>query len=144
MEVISPYKKLDESRSEIRLLEIFPSIEEDETLKLQLHTVSPKDDPKYTALSYVWGDPAITENVILNGKIITIGANLASAMRHLQTFAVSPEESYRGEARPDSFSSLGGCDLHQPTRYSRAKQSGPTHGEYLSVSGDCDLLARSW
>jgi hypothetical protein len=98
MEVISSlYEKLEEGSLEIRLLETIPSIEEHEMLKLRLHTVSLKDDPKYTALSYVWGDPAITENVILNGEAITIGANLASAMRHLRAFLVEPEERHRGE-----------------------------------------------
>jgi hypothetical protein len=98
MEVTSSlYEKLEEGSLEFRLLEIIPSVEEHEMLKLRLNTVSLRDDPKYTALSYVWGDPAVTENVILNGEAITIGANIASAMRHLRTFIVSPEERYRGE-----------------------------------------------
>lgn len=113
MEVTSSlYEKLKEGSLEIRLLEIIPSVEEHEMLKLQLHTVSLKDDPKYTALSYVWGDPAVTESVILNGEDITIGANLASAMCHLRTFQISPEEKYRGEQDMLRFE---GTLFHQST-----------------------------
>ena len=39
----------------------------------------------YAALSYVWGDPTHTSAIILNDKVITIGANLEIALRALSS-----------------------------------------------------------
>lgn len=38
----------------------------------------------YTALSYVWGDPAPTETIILDGKSVGITENLATALRDIR------------------------------------------------------------
>jgi hypothetical protein len=41
----------------------------------------------YAALSYVWGDPAHTSNIILNNSVIQVGANLEIALRELSSRA---------------------------------------------------------
>ena len=38
----------------------------------------------YTALSYVWGDPAVTKLITCNGKSLSITENLSLALRHVR------------------------------------------------------------
>lgn len=40
--------------------------------------------PAFTALSYVWGDPAKTDEIIIDGKRLPITASLYSALRQVQ------------------------------------------------------------
>lgn len=66
---------------------------------LKLHYVTSRDDPevsvelvitfldttpRYTALSYAWGDPLPKTYINCSGSMIAIGANLHSALRHLR------------------------------------------------------------
>ena len=39
----------------------------------------------FAALSYVWGDESLREDIILNGQVVSIGVNLAVALRQLAT-----------------------------------------------------------
>ena len=78
----SPYEPLDESQSEIRLLEILDV--SGKTVVCQLHTVSLSSAPIFTALSYVWGDPKVTERISLNGKSIAVSINLVPALRSVE------------------------------------------------------------
>lgn len=45
--------------------------------------------PVFTALSYVWGDPSRTHEIMLDGKRLKITKNLYSALRDLQTDSIS-------------------------------------------------------
>ncbi|KAH8774770.1 heterokaryon incompatibility protein-domain-containing protein, partial [Diaporthe sp. PMI_573] len=45
----------------------------------------------YTALSYVWGDPAPIETIILDGTRVNITANLATALRDIR----DPDRTHR-------------------------------------------------
>ncbi|KIM98268.1 hypothetical protein OIDMADRAFT_69443, partial [Oidiodendron maius Zn] len=38
----------------------------------------------YTALSYTWGDPTVTKEILVNGKPLQVTTNLESALRHLR------------------------------------------------------------
>ncbi|RFU30889.1 hypothetical protein B7463_g5465, partial [Scytalidium lignicola] len=78
----SPYKPLDKSKSEIRLLEIL-NVSEKATI-CQLHIVSLPSAPVFTALSYVWGDPRVTENIFLGGNLIAVTINLAAALKSVK------------------------------------------------------------
>lgn len=51
----------------------------------RLVTVPLTDDLEYLALSSLYGDPAETEKVIVDGITITITAHLAQALRHVRT-----------------------------------------------------------
>ena len=77
------YKTLNDSRSEIRVLEIL-STGSTETFECRLHTVSLDDKPAYAALSYVWGDSKITEDIQVNDQRVSITTNLAAALRHVK------------------------------------------------------------
>jgi hypothetical protein len=72
---------LGERRSEIRLVEILSS---DEKIQCRLSISSLKDNPEFMALSYVWGDPKVTEDIILNDELFPITTNLAVAPRYVK------------------------------------------------------------
>lgn len=46
--------------------------------------MSLQDNPVYTALSYVWGDPTITEDILINGFTFAVTKNLAAALRYVK------------------------------------------------------------
>jgi hypothetical protein len=91
------YRPLDNSRDEIRLLDLLPSPEHESQLRCRIRHTTIKDAP-YQALSYVWGDPANRGDIEIeyepSGQFsntqatdvfrTTVGANLASALRHLR------------------------------------------------------------
>jgi hypothetical protein len=74
------YERLNASRSEIRLLENDGTGSE---ACWRLSVVSLDDNPRFTALSYAWGTSTETEQITLNGKVVSIKGNLAYALRHV-------------------------------------------------------------
>jgi uncharacterized membrane protein YqaE (UPF0057 family) len=48
-------------------------------------THSLDDNPRYAALSYVWGNPSITTPVIVNGRSVLVTTNLEAALRRFST-----------------------------------------------------------
>lgn len=77
------YQPLDRNSRETRLIEIL-STHPDETIKCKLHTVTLTPDTYYVCISYVWGDPSITEEILVNGVRKQVTINLATALRHLK------------------------------------------------------------
>jgi hypothetical protein len=75
------YTRLDTARAEIRVLEILEPSDPD-TVACKLHTVSLHDEPAFVALSYVWGDAAVTEEICLDGRRVPVTTNLAQALLH--------------------------------------------------------------
>ena len=47
-------------------------------------TLDPEPSGAYTALSYVWGDASVTEDIIVNGVSFAVTSNLASALRQIR------------------------------------------------------------
>ncbi|KAF2679838.1 HET-domain-containing protein [Lentithecium fluviatile CBS 122367] len=72
------YSVLDTSRQEIRLIEIISTAPD---IVCELSTVSLLGDPAFSALSYVWGDAAVTEAITVNGTPLSVTTNLANAIR---------------------------------------------------------------
>lgn len=64
---------------DIRLLQIHPGSPAD-PLSVSLQTCCLKDEPAYEALSYVWGDPRVTKQIICDGVPANITVNLFSAL----------------------------------------------------------------
>lgn len=83
------YQPLRPERKEIRVLELLP-IASDIGFEASclLHTVSLLHEPKprYSALSYVWGDAAATNLIVVNGKTHSVTKNLAAALKFFTTF----------------------------------------------------------
>lgn len=111
------YKSLDDSKNEIRLLELQPTNQSDSdqsasVIRCRITHVSQDDAPTYSALSYVWGDPDNTVDVCVaqvridlheapsleslslqdSGKdeTVKVTRNLESALRHLSDAIAVP------------------------------------------------------
>ncbi|RSL83701.1 hypothetical protein CEP51_004342 [Fusarium floridanum] len=85
-----PYKPLDTEKSEIRMLKLPPKGSEN----FELITVSLHDDPKYAALSYLWGDPEDQEIITVQGHKAGVRKNLAAALSRLRRGQSSLETDY--------------------------------------------------
>ncbi|KAJ3953124.1 hypothetical protein N0V92_010419 [Colletotrichum tropicale] len=78
-----PYTDLDPEKRETRLLEVV--CEPGNTqISYRLHTVSLDDNPYFIALSYVWGDHLVTENIDIDGLQTPVIVNLATALKHVK------------------------------------------------------------
>ena len=77
------YQPLDRNGREIRLIEILPTYA-NQTIQCKLHTVTLTPETYYVCISYVWGDPSITEEIVVNGVRKQVTINLATALRHLK------------------------------------------------------------
>jgi len=77
------YPPIDPSCNEIRLLYLLPGPQTAQ-IRCKLLTTSLKDGPHYEALSYVWGDAGDRRDILLDGHIFSITANLEVALRHLR------------------------------------------------------------
>ena len=89
-ERLSPlYTTLDQTCNEIRLLRFLPHRTKQEPTHCQLLSYSLNDDPVYLALSYVWGDPSVMEDIVLNGHSKPITTNLSSSLKCLRKAMLS-------------------------------------------------------
>ncbi|GIK05563.1 hypothetical protein Aspvir_009676 [Aspergillus viridinutans] len=68
----------------IRLITLQASDDYNALIKCTLFEVDRTSAPEYEALSYVWGAPGSTRNILLNGKMIPIRENLEAALRELR------------------------------------------------------------
>jgi hypothetical protein len=78
------YRTLQQTTSEIRLLQILPSASARSTVNCRLSTVSLEYSPEYVALSYVWGDPTVTRNIRINDCVIPVTSGLESALKEIR------------------------------------------------------------
>ncbi|OAA77581.1 Heterokaryon incompatibility [Akanthomyces lecanii RCEF 1005] len=71
---------------QIRLLSLLAADSFNEQLKCEItcYPISGPDRPAYTAVSYVWGAQISSHEVYCDGKLVVIGFNLDSALRHLR------------------------------------------------------------
>ncbi|KAL2753499.1 hypothetical protein ACRALDRAFT_1082928 [Sodiomyces alcalophilus JCM 7366] len=123
------YKRLNPTKQEIRLLEIQPARDIDEPVECRLVTVRLDDEQDFIALSSLYGDPAQTETISVNGRPLTITLHLAQALRNVRA-VFYPTVSRRFQRRPArrphraprwlrhlfgmSSSSNGGSDSDRP------------------------------
>ncbi|KAI0386320.1 heterokaryon incompatibility protein-domain-containing protein [Hypomontagnella monticulosa] len=94
----SIYTPLDRSIPQIRLIEILPCHAEDDIVSCELKTVALGPDVCYAALSYVWGDPDHTENILVNGVLLPVTVNLESALWQFRETGF-PENEYTPKTR---------------------------------------------
>jgi hypothetical protein len=78
------YSSLDPKRREIRLLKILPD-RWSAGIRCDLDIVSLDEEPAYTALSYVWGNPHDTVPIVVQGSSFQATKNLVAAMRRLRS-----------------------------------------------------------
>ena len=80
-----PYTPLDDTKNEIRLLQIFPAQSSPSDVHCQMEIFSLDDKPTYSALSYVWGDQhRIRHGIIVNDHLVAVTQNLADALSQLR------------------------------------------------------------
>ncbi len=78
---MATYQPLDASKNEIRLLTVHPNDnDDDETVRslisCELFHVSLDDkDARFIAISYVWGDPLETREILVNGQVHLVTIN---------------------------------------------------------------------
>jgi hypothetical protein len=84
-----PYRPLDLSRNEIRLLRKSDSPKVDGQVSYTLSHVSLDEKPQYEALSYTWcdekGDAGLNMSIIVDGHAILVTKNLEAALGQLFT-----------------------------------------------------------
>ncbi|KAI0098083.1 heterokaryon incompatibility protein-domain-containing protein [Nemania sp. FL0031] len=78
------YQRLLIQNLEIRVLNLLPASDPCAPIECTLHTVSLQDDVRFTALSYVWGDPSVTTTITLNGETFPVTINLGAALRRFR------------------------------------------------------------
>ncbi|KAG4436586.1 hypothetical protein IFR05_007940 [Cadophora sp. M221] len=74
---------LQPEKNEIRLMTIQTG-EAHEEIQVNLNVVSLDDNPQFETLSYVWGDPNITRNILLNGSEFPVTTYLYDALKRLR------------------------------------------------------------
>ncbi|RMJ18164.1 hypothetical protein CDV36_002119 [Fusarium kuroshium] len=81
---------LDVAQEQIRMLHLEPGWGST-PISCTIHLISLTSDPpsKYEALSYTWGDPKVTREIIVNGYLVNVTFNLYSALYRLR----QPEET---------------------------------------------------
>lgn len=82
---VHQYDPLDPTRNEIRLLRLLPARSGASRIRGELFVISLQDDPLqgYEALSYVWGDPAKSADIWIDGKRLGITKNLQLALKDI-------------------------------------------------------------
>jgi hypothetical protein len=91
-------RRLDWTKQEIRLIKILPEANPPSNIgpsciEIELHYVSLEDAPKYTALSYAWGDPNVTKLALVDGKAFQVTINLEAGLREIRSEQESNKES---------------------------------------------------
>ncbi|KAK5711210.1 hypothetical protein LTR17_018502 [Elasticomyces elasticus] len=77
------YQPLDPEQKQIRLLALEPGGYHDPLLA-RLLLVSLHDMPVYTTISYVWGDPSKTSELVICGTRLSVPLNTALALRRMR------------------------------------------------------------
>lgn len=78
------YSPLDPANKEIRLLSIHPGKNHDAPIVCDLEIVSLITNPEFEALSYTWGSPNNTKEILVNGHRLQVRENAQAAIRHLR------------------------------------------------------------
>ncbi|KAI8217311.1 Heterokaryon incompatibility protein 6, OR allele [Colletotrichum sp. SAR 10_77] len=83
------YPPLDAAKHEIRLVRLLRPLAEHakppvHDIALELRTVSLDDEVSYATLSYVWGDPADTKKIEINGCMSVVTRSLHNALEQFQ------------------------------------------------------------
>ena len=73
------YDSLDPRKRELRFLHFYTSPEHDDLI-WEMKVASLDDDPSYLALSYTWGDGALTGPIKINSTEVYITCNLKSPL----------------------------------------------------------------
>jgi hypothetical protein len=80
-----PYRPLDSSSHEIRILQWVPSQDgNNNKVDCKLVHISLDEDPDYDALSYTWGAPQPSRMIVVDGVEVSVGPNLYGALNQIR------------------------------------------------------------
>ena len=88
---IFKHRPLNKSRNEIRLLKIEPG---NGIVRCTVRHVVPMTNPKYTALSYMWGDPfpkGPEADIQINSKPLRVRQNLVDFLEEMRRRKMNDE-----------------------------------------------------
>lgn len=77
------YTRLNPAHSEIRLVTVLPGVDGSQ-IQCTIENMSLMRPPKYTALSYCWGDPNKTLDILVNDQPFPATTNLHAALSRLR------------------------------------------------------------
>ena len=80
----SLYTPLDAEAREIRVLVVRSQTSDDGLIACSLTVVSLDEQPDFTTLSYCWGAPQPTKEILINGTRNPVTPNLAAALDHFR------------------------------------------------------------
>ena len=82
----SIYEQLpvNESRTRVLVLHSDSPNSASVSCSLEVMMLDPEPDKVYSALSYVWGDALVAENILVNGAAFAVTTNLALALRQIR------------------------------------------------------------
>ena len=80
------YSRLDEAKKEIRLIRVEQSDDDDSTIQCSLTTTALEDSLPFAGLSYVWGDPNVTTEIVIDGYPTKVTSNLADFLQQFRRF----------------------------------------------------------
>jgi hypothetical protein len=86
---MGPYRPLDSSGGEIRLLDIQPATKHASPIVCKLRHAYLSKKPKYECLSYVWGKEEGGTDIKLEGTSFRVFENCEAALRRLRNLATS-------------------------------------------------------
>ncbi|KAI1383584.1 HET-domain-containing protein [Hypoxylon trugodes] len=93
------YAPLSRDQPHVRFIKILPSDTDDQPVSCLLETVRLTPNIRYSALSYVWGDPKVTKDIIVNGVTVPVTTNLESALWHFRKFGFPGSRSQAVESQ---------------------------------------------
>ena len=74
---------VNESRTRVFVLHSHSSNAARVSCSLEIIMLDPEPSRAYMALSYVWGDASVTDDITVNGVSFAVTSNLASALRQI-------------------------------------------------------------
>jgi hypothetical protein len=133
------HKPLQLDIPSMRLIELLPSEEDDESKCIVRHVtmeVPPSYDPlpyapiaaHYTCLSYVWGPPDQTRPITVNGKSFFLRMNLQIFLR---TMHVLDENNGQIQRQMVAWVVMDRCDMYRPRKRFRKESLGAANGPDL-------------
>lgn len=79
------YKPLNPGANEIRVLDVSPTLSNEQTLRCRIRTISldARPLPEYETISYFWGDPNPRSQIVMNGRLVRVPGNTELALRRM-------------------------------------------------------------
>ncbi|KAM5349712.1 hypothetical protein ACJ41O_006217 [Fusarium nematophilum] len=78
------YEPLDSVSHEIRVLQVLPTTDYDDAIECLITKTVLGGGVRFSALSYVWGDAKVTEDIRVNAQTFRATTNLVEALRHIR------------------------------------------------------------